>query len=183
MSVNYLKTFRKAAQKSPGCDISYISDQSPPGNFNLNLTRSPEGDLRSHKSLLSQVGDYQKSFADDFAALERRCPDYVEQAPWQRAVDDGRRFLATWGEQAAALGWTAAELFGLHEPPSNPRPSYKRLSRYDATGLVWLLRGMSVVALTEDTATIKSGTEATVVYRKNPKPALGPLDDSLDDFA
>jgi hypothetical protein len=29
-------------------------------------------------------------------------------------------------------------LFGLHTPPDNPRPSYRRLSRYDHTGLIWL---------------------------------------------
>src|SRR5262245_54034813 len=33
------------------------------------------------------------------AALEARCPDHIEVADWQRAVEDGRRFLATWGER------------------------------------------------------------------------------------
>jgi hypothetical protein len=118
-----------------------------------------------------------------FSAVERRCPDYIDPSHWHQAVDDGRRFLETWGEQAAALGWTAEELFGLHEPPPNPHPSYSRLSRYDAKGLVWMLNGASVVAMTETTAAIQHKTTGTITnYRKNNKPALGPLGDSLDDF-
>jgi len=39
------------------------------------------------------------------------------------------------------------------------------------------------VALTTDTAAIENGdTGSITTYRKNNKPALGPLGDSLDDF-
>jgi hypothetical protein len=116
------------------------------------------------------------------AALEAACPDHVPVDRWQAAVEDGRRFLARWGEQAEALGWTARDLFGLHMPPENPRPSYARLSRYDETGLIWLLRGREVIALTEATAAIQGSTGATTIYRRHNKPALGPLGDSLIDF-
>jgi hypothetical protein len=120
-------------------------------------------------------------YARAFAALEARCPDYVPADRWQQAVEDGRRFLAKWGKQAQQLGWTAGDLFSLHEPPAKPHPSYSRLSRYDETGLIWLLQGRSVVALTEATAAIENPTGAVTVYRKN-KPALGPVGDCLDDF-
>ena len=50
---------------------------------------------------------------------------------------------------------TSADLFGLHTPPAKPHPSYSRLSRYDATGLCWLLQGRPVVVLTTDTAAIR----------------------------
>jgi hypothetical protein len=177
MSANYLKTFRKAVQKSPECDKSDISDKSP------SYKNTVSENLLSHKTLMSPVGDRKKPFADDFATLERCRPDYVDHARWQQAVEDGRRLLATWGEQAAALGWSGEELFGLHEPPSNPHPSYRRLARYDCTGLVWLLSGNHVVALTDNTASIKHRSGSMTVYRKHNKPALGPLGDSLDDFA
>lgn len=88
-------------------------------------------------------------FAKTLEALERRCPDHVPADRWHQAVEDGRRFLARWGDQAVALGWTERDLFGLHEPPEKPHPSYRRLSRYDQTGLIWLLQGRPVVALTE----------------------------------
>jgi hypothetical protein len=64
---------------------------------------------------------------------------------------------------------------------SNPAPSYSRLSRYDETGLIWLLRGRAAIALTETTAAIEGAT-ALLTYRKLNRPALGPLGDSLDDF-
>src|SRR5262245_34134362 len=115
-------------------------------------------------------------------ALEAGCPDLVPVDRWQAAVDDGRRFLARWGDQAEALGWTARDLFGLHQPPAVPHPSYTRLSRYDEIGLIWLLCGREVVALTEATAAIQNPTNGITIYRRHNKPALGPVGDSLDDF-
>jgi hypothetical protein len=97
-------------------------------------------------------------------------------------VTDAKRFLAQWGEQARALRWSVRDLFGLHEVPANPAPTYRRLSRYDETGLVWLLRGREVIALTETTAAIRTPSGGALTYRKLIKPALGPLGDSLDDF-
>ena len=63
-----------------------------------------------------------------------------------------------------------------------PMPTYRRLSRYDETGLIWLLQGRPVVALTDATAAIQNTSNSITVYRKHDKPALGPLGDSLDDF-
>ena len=114
--------------------------------------------------------------------LREHCPDHVERGRWQQAVEDGRRFLDKWGEQAAALGWMPRDLFGLQKSPDQPHPSYRRLSRYDETGLIWLLQGRPVVALTDATAAIENPTGAITVYRRYDKPALGPLGDSLDDF-
>jgi hypothetical protein len=117
-----------------------------------------------------------------FEHLESRCPDLIPTDRWQQAVQDGRRFLSQWGEEARALGWTTRDLLGLASVPHEPRPSYQRLSRYDETGLVWLLRGRTVVALTESTASVESQTGMVTVYRKHNKPAPGPLGDSLENF-
>jgi hypothetical protein len=121
---------------------------------------------------------YRKTFAH----LQLRPPALVPADRWRQAVEDGKRFLARWGGQAESLGWTSADLFGLHPVPANPHPSYSRLSRYDATGLIWLLEGREVIALTADTATIRNpATGAITTYRRHNKPALGPLgDDALD---
>jgi hypothetical protein len=117
-----------------------------------------------------------------FSALLADCPAHIDAADWQRAIDDSRKFLASWGEQAEALGWTAQELFGLHPVPAKPHPSFQRLARYDSTGLVWLLHGRPVVGMTADSAVIRTVSGGTVVYRKLNKPALGPFGDSLDDM-
>ena len=116
------------------------------------------------------------------AILRERCPDHVDLHDWQLAVEDACRFLAQWGEQAELLGWTARDLFGLAPVLDKPTPSYRRLSQYDLTGLIWLLRGRPVAALTEATAAIQQRTGSITVYRRHNKPALGPLGDSLDDF-
>jgi len=115
-------------------------------------------------------------------ALDAGCPDLVPVNRWQLAVDDARAFLERWGDQAEALGWTARDLFGLHQPPTPPHPTYSQLSRYDETGLIWLLQGRPVVALTETTAAIQNPTGAITTYRRRNKPALGPVGDSLDDL-
>jgi hypothetical protein len=104
-----------------------------------------------------------------FALLLSRCPHHIDHRDWQRAVKDGSRFLARWGEQADGLGWSARDLFGLHAAPANPPQNYRRLSRYDETGLIWLLRGRPVVMLTDATAVLENPSGAVTVYRKQPK--------------
>lgn len=139
-------------------------------------------DRRSDFGRFCRFGRNPSSLDAALAALERLCPEHVELDRWQQAVADGRRFLGRWGDQAAALGWTASDLFGLHQVPENPALTYRRLSRYDETGLVWLLRGDAVIALTEVTAAIQNAVRVVTTYRKQHKPALGPLGDSLDDL-
>jgi hypothetical protein len=89
-----------------------------------------------------------------FSIIESKCPDFVDMADWQHAVEDGRRFLTRWGEQAERLGWTPNDLFGLADVPERPAAKYRRLSRYDAIGLIWLLHGRPVVTLSADSAVI-----------------------------
>ena len=124
-------------------------------------------------------GRYRKAFT--FLLVEP--PAHISVERWQQAVEDGRSFLHKWGEQAELLDWDSRDLFGLDIPPADPHPSYSRLSRYDNTGLCWLLQGKEVIAMTADTATIRNpSTGAITIYRRFNKPALGPVGDSLDDF-
>jgi hypothetical protein len=124
-------------------------------------------------------GQYRKVLA----ALMLKPPAHVPEDRWQRCVEDAKAFVRTWGEQAHSLGWSNRDLFGLHTPPEHPHTSYSRLSRYDETGLLWLLQGRLVIALTETTAAIENKkTKNITVYRKERKPGLGPVGDSLDDF-
>ena len=124
-------------------------------------------------------GRYRKLFA----FLLQKPPAYIPVERWQQAVEDGRSFLHKWGEQAELLDWDSRDLFALDTPPADPHPSYSRLSRYDNTGLCWLLQGKEVIAITADIATIRNpSTGAITVYRHFNKPALGPLGDSLKDF-
>jgi hypothetical protein len=80
---------------------------------------------------------------------------------------NGRRFAAHCGAKAQAFGWIACELFGLHPVPERPAANYSRLSRYDETGLIWLLRGRPVIILTATEAVMRCQSGATLTYRRN----------------
>jgi len=142
------------------------------------VSAGPEGGCRVTIIELPQAQRYRQTFAH----LQLKPPALVDVARWRQCVEDGKRFLAAWGSQAEALGWSARDLFGLHQPPEQPHPSYRRLSRYDCTGLVWLLEGRPVVALTADTASIRHPTGGITTYRKHNKPALGPAGDDIFDI-
>lgn len=146
-----------------------------PNDFN-SATREHQEHPKNESSKLSA------KLWRDLNALQVECPAYVEAKRWRQAVEDARRFVAEWGEQAAALGWRADDLFGLAPIPAIPKPSFQRLSRYDLTGLVWLLGGRRIIAMTDFTAAIETVSGGTLTYRRHNKPALGPLGDSLDDF-
>ena len=131
--------------------------------------------LSTHKAdILTLLQSGSGSLDHALLRLECACPDYIEIGRWQQCISDSRRFLRSWGGQAEALGWTAKDLFGLHKPPANPHPSYSRLSRYDETGLCWLLQGQPVVALTTTIAAIESYGGPPTKYRRHHKPELGP---------
>jgi hypothetical protein len=108
------------------------------------------------------------TYSQALAALRAECPAFVDAADWQQAVEDGHRFVTQWGKQAEGLGWAPADLFRLHTPPEKPPPTYRRLSRYDQTGLIWLLHGRPVIALTETEATILAPSGANLTYRMSP---------------
>jgi hypothetical protein len=149
-------------------------------SLSVRQMRLPENNETPCETVVRQSGAFP--FAEALKRLETDCPNYVEAERWRQCVIDAQRFLADWGDKAAALGWTDNDLFGLHQPSPKPHSTYCRLSRYDTTGLIWLLQGRPVVALTDTAATIRTLSGGTVTYRKHRKPALGPLGDSLDDL-
>ena len=126
------------------------------------------------------VGRYRKVVAE---ALMSQAAGAVPEDRWQRCVEDGRRFLAQWGSQAEALGWNSLTYSACTHRRRTRTRATAACRRYDATGLIWLLQGRPVIALTEATAAIQSLTGAITVYRRHNKPALGPVGDSLDDLA
>jgi hypothetical protein len=103
-----------------------------------------------------------ETLAEAYLRLRRGPPEGVDDARWRAALTDGDAFMETWGDQAEALGWTAADLFGLH--PKAP------LSRYEAMGLFWLLRGRPVMFLTRTEAIIRTPTGATLTFRRMARP-------------
>jgi len=177
----------RTSNVSPHCETPFIeSDQAP--NLGVSLShllgretlRHRENRETPRETAVRLPGGFP--FAEALSELERECPDYVEAERWRQCLIDAQRFLAEWGKQAESLGWASRDLFGLAPVPDKPGANFQRLSRYDLTGLIWLLRGDQVVALTEATAAIRHETGNITTYRRFHKPAFGPLGDSLDDM-
>src|SRR5215831_10202088 len=151
-----------------------------PQNLQYPPSMPPAASLVGAKIEIVELPQAQR-YRRTFAHLQLKPPALVEVERWQQCVRDGGRFLAKWGEPAQALNWSSADLFALIEIPEHPSPSFNRLSRYDRLGLIWLLQGREVIALTEATASIRNPTRSITVYHKHNKPALGPVGDSLED--
>jgi TubC N-terminal docking domain len=77
---------------------------------------------------------------------------------WQQLISDAERFLEEWAQQAAALGWPAWELFGCHR-----RAPWGRI---DGMGLVLLLHGDPLAALTATEAVIRRPSGAHHTWRR-----------------
>jgi hypothetical protein len=84
---------------------------------------------------------------------------YPEHA-WQQLIVDAERFLDGWAQQAVALGWADWEVFGCHR-----RAPWGRIQ---GMGLVLLLHGRELAALTAAEAVIRTRTGARQAYRRKP---------------
>jgi hypothetical protein len=92
------------------------------------------------------------------ALKQMPAPEWVGVNRWFEMIEDADAFLSSWGSAAHDLGWTALHLFGVHAVAPG--------SRYDGMGLVPLLRGGRVSALTEQTAVIRQRSGATLIYTR-----------------
>jgi len=93
--------------------------------------------------------------------LEPECPaPNFSREEWQQLIEDGKAFLAEWDSAAAKLGWSDFDLFGVH--PVAPT------ARYDVMGLIPLMRGSRVVAVDEQSATIRSRRGSLLTYLRRP---------------
>ncbi len=136
-----------------GCEKSELSEKSPPETHGQIL-----------RAVLLAVPDgVPEEWVQGVADLLVMPPhqDWHEN-DWRTLQDDARRFLKEWAGQAHHLGWTALDLFGVH--PTAPA------ARFDCMGLVPLLRGRAVSALTKDSAAIKAASGGSLTFRKRTSP-------------
>jgi hypothetical protein len=112
------------------------------------------------------------AWADGVARLAATAPprNYPEQA-WQQLIVDAERFLGGWAAQANRLGWPVWELFGCHKVAP--------WGRIQGMGLILLLRGNEIAALTATEAVIRTRTGARQTYRRKPCDPLHPAERCL----
>ena len=84
------------------------------------------------------------TYLDALARLNHQKPMAVSDPQWSRALDDAGRFLDDWGAEAAAMQWSAGELFDI---PREGRPG----------GIIWQLKGERVEALGADHVRLATG--------------------------
>ena len=109
----------------------------------------------------SSANNPPQSWIEGVAKLDaERVPGDVPPRRWRQFIYDAARFLdGGFAAQAAALDWDALDLFGCDQ--------IRPFARIDNAGLVWLLNGDRLVALTERSARIEAKSGATLTcYRK-----------------
>lgn len=83
-------------------------------------------------------------YLDGWARLNCHKPARVTEEAWRLALDDGGRFLDSWGMTAAGLHWPAGTIFDA------PCQS-------ETGGLIWNLQGASVESIVLDRARLNDG--------------------------
>jgi hypothetical protein len=158
---------------------------SPSSDLLRSATSLTEAEAIPHREIAAcicetaQTEHFANPCASALPALRAKCPVYVPEDRWRQAIADATAFISQWGADAQAFGWTEHDLFGLHPVPEQPAANYARLSRLDNTGLIWLLHGRPVTALTATETAMRCHSGATLTYRKQNKSVRG--SDNLDD--
>mgnify|MGYP006440319543 CR=1 FL=1 len=138
---------------------SAVTSYSPNADAAGDMDVVDDGDWAERAANVEYQVGAPREWAEGLATLEVSAPPaQFTPAEWRQVIHDAGVFVDDWGRQAAALGWTAYDIFGCNRRA--PR------ARLDALGLVALLRGGRVVALTADTATIRTPTGALQTYRR-----------------
>jgi hypothetical protein len=110
---------------------------------------APWGEVEEERSAIIEYdGGAPRVWAVALARLDPACPPCdVSLSRWQQFLDDCGLFLDEgWAARAEALGWGPLDLFGCNRD--------KPFARISQAGLVWLLEGRKLLALTADTAAI-----------------------------
>ena len=119
-------------------------------------------DQEERAAIVEYDGGAPRVWAEALTRLDpNRSPCDMPPKRWLRFIDDCGRFLdGGWAARAEELGWGPLELFGCDR--------VKPFARLDRAGLLWLLNGGKLVALTVMTATIETTGGARQTYRRRP---------------
>ena len=131
------------------------------------MEREPSADVEERAAVVEYDGNIPREWAEGFALLDcAKCPAGVPAGRWRQFIEDAARFLDGWASRAAGLGWTTAEVFGCH-----PEVPYARL---DCMGLVWLLDGAEILAISAEGVRIRkpSGAMLTIYRRTGGAPSV-----------
>jgi hypothetical protein len=128
-----------------------------------NETSCANENFEERAALVEYGADVPRDWAEGFARLAIATPPTgLLHETWWAIVDDAARFLDDWGWKAAAVGWSALDVFGVSMPP--PR------IRCEMAGLLPAIAGGTVVAISSCSATIRSPSGQEVIWLRRPQP-------------
>ena len=137
----------------------------------MNLIREEKPALLLYLNQVAAGDGFPNEWRDGYARLCRMPrPDAYSGPEWQQLIDDAGYFLDAWASQCSALGWSLVDVFGV----ALTAPQ----ARHDAKGLVPLLDGKKIVAVTAELAVIETaGGSRQRYFRRTHKPscAIGPI--------
>src|SRR4029077_715706 len=113
-------------------------------------------------AIIEYDGGAPRAWSEALARLDpNKPPGDVPPQRWLRFIDDCGRFLdGGWAARAASFGWGALDLFGC----DRERP----FARVDHLGLLWLVKGGTVVELHRDRAILETERGVRQCYRRRP---------------
>jgi hypothetical protein len=125
-------------------------------------TTAAWGEEEEERAAIAEYdGGAPRSWGEALARLDpARPPGAISLNRWLQFIDDCGRFINDgWAARAKALGWGPLDLFGCNRD--------KPFARISQAGLVWLLEGRKLVALTAETAAISApGGSSLTFYRR-----------------
>lgn len=131
--------------------LSHLSSEKIEGWDKISgPSETVETDSFEERAAIVEIdGALPREWAEGLARLDcMPCPDSVHPERWAEVVNDAGRFADAWAAKAVALGWNVLDVFGVH--PGKPD------ARFDRMGLVWLLRGKRILAISEDAAKLET---------------------------
>jgi hypothetical protein len=145
-------------------------------------TPTPDGGDKGRKAILSTAQEDRQSVTTvtsvttdihsrDGCVVNRlrsmTAPVSFSAETWRQLLLDADSFFQRWAERAELLGWSDKDLIGVH--PTAPAV------RYEAMGLVLLIRGGNLVEMDERAAVLRSPGGSLLTYRRLANPNAIPL--------
>lgn len=150
----------RAGQLPVPADIVATLKQHKPALLDLLAEpRQPPHDTEERAAIIEEGAGVPRKWAEGVAQLSTMpAPAGVPVQRWRLLIDNAGRFIDRWATQAATLGWDTASVFGCH--------AGKPHERIDVQGLVWLIGSGEVIAITSETAAIRTAGGPIVTYRR-----------------
>ena len=152
--------------ESLGFDVSGTTGTTGTTQIEIDLhvsAEQEEADLFDERAAIVEDGaGVPREWAEAFARLDLLARRQGESGNrWRQLMNDAGRFVDQWGVEAATLGWSAIDVFGVGTNRCDVDPT--------PAGLLPLIRGGVVESIGHDRATIRMSDGGSVVCLRRPR--------------